>query len=322
MPLSESELIGRYFSDCGVARPDVELGVGDDAALLTCPEGQTLVATVDSLVEGVHFSPNAHPDSVGHRALAVNLSDLAAMGAHPAWALLALTLPQANEEWLAGFAAGLSALARAHDVALVGGNTSRGPLAITVQMLGFVPAGHALKRSGARAGDALFVSGTPGDAAAGLLLGEGKLFAQAEDARQLRARFEFPTPRVALGEALREFAGACIDVSDGLLADAGKLGAASGCGLTIEADALPLSEALVRAAGIERARTLALTGGEDYELCFAVPQSKVPQLERALPAQQWHYRRIGSCREMPGAVVTQAGTVMQFSQSGYEHFAR
>jgi thiamine-monophosphate kinase len=322
MPLSEFELIRRYFGSCGATRPDVELGVGDDAALLTCPEGETLVATIDSLVEGVHFSPTAPPASVGHRALAVNLSDLAAMGAHPAWALLALTLPRPDESWLAEFSRGLCALARAHGVSLVGGNTTRGPLCISVQMLGHLPPGSALRRSGARAGDALFVSGTLGDAAAGRLLGEGRLFTEASDARQLRERFEFPTPRLALGEALRAHASACIDISDGLLGDAGKLGEASGCGLLIEAEELPLSQALVRAAGLERARELALTGGEDYELCFAVPTARVAHLEHALPPGEWRYRRIGAFRAAPGEVVTHGGTVMQFSHSGFDHFAR
>jgi len=322
MPLSEFELIRRYFGSCGATRADVELGVGDDAALLACPQGETLVATIDTLVEGVHFTTNAPPASIGHRALAVNLSDLAAMGAHPAWALLALTLPRPDEAWLAEFARGLGELARAHNVALVGGNTTRGPLCVSVQMLGHLPPGSALRRSGARAGDALFTSGSVGDAAAGHLLGEGRLFTEATDARQLRERFEFPTPRVGLGEALRAQASACIDISDGLLGDAGKMAEASGCGLVIEAEKLPLSQALIRAAGIERARELALTGGEDYELCFAVPQGRLASLEQALPALEWQYRRIGTFREMPGTLVTHGGTVMQFSHSGFDHFAR
>src|SRR2546429_5891384 len=223
MPLSEFALIERYFRGCGAQRPDVLAGIGDDAALLTVAPDAELVAATDTLVAGVHFPHQSPPASIGHRALAVNLSDLAAMGARPAWALLALTLPDADEGWLAQFAAGFGALARAHEVALVGGDTTRGPLCVTVQLLGHVPRGEALRRCGGRAGDALFVSGTPGDAAAGLALEQGRLHASPEALAYLRERFLRPTPRIALGERLRRHASACIDVSDGLLGDAGKL---------------------------------------------------------------------------------------------------
>jgi thiamine-monophosphate kinase len=281
-----------------------------------------LVAAIDTLVAGVHFLPEAAPDSIGHRALAVNLSDLAAMGAHPAWALLALTLPQPDERWLEEFARGLGALACAHNVALVGGDTTRGPLCITVQVLGHVPRGSALRRCGGGPGDALYLSGTTGDAAAGLLLEQGRLALEdSAAANELRERFAFPTPRVALGERLREHANACIDISDGLLGDAAKLAAASGCGVEIAVEELPLSRALVRAVGPERARHLALTGGDDYELCFTVPSVRVEELERALPQERWDYRRIGTLCAAAGAVVTRAGTVMQFSHSGFDHFA-
>jgi thiamine-monophosphate kinase len=273
------------------------------------------------VVAGVHFPPDVPADAVGHRVLAVNLSDLAAMGARPAWALLALTLPAADEHWLAEFAAGFAGLARAHDVALVGGDTTRGPLTVTVQLLGHVPHGRALTRSGGRAGDLLYVSGSPGDAGAGLAIEQGRLRAPAEAAPYLRERFLLPTPRVALGERLREHARACIDVSDGLLGDAGKLAAASGVGLEISFEELPVSGALERTLGGEAARELALTAGDDYELLFAVDPARVVELERALPRAQWNYRQIGALRAAPGAVVTRAGTVMEFSHSGYQHFA-
>lgn len=322
MPLTESALIERYFSHCGAERADVALGVGDDGALLRCAPAEDLVAAIDTLVAGVHFLPDAAPASIGHRALAVNLSDLAAMGAHPAWALLALTLPQAEDRWLEEFARGLGELACAHEVALVGGDTTRGPLCVTVQVLGHVPRGEALRRSGARAGDALFLSGSTGDAAAGLLLAQGRLQdTDAEDAQALRERFAFPVPRVALGEKLRAHARACIDVSDGLLGDAAKLAAASGCGVEIAYDELAVSPQLLRAVGEERARHLALTGGDDYELCFAVAPAQIDELLRALPPQRWNYRRIGTLRAAPGAAVMRAGSVMQFSHSGFEHFA-
>jgi thiamine-monophosphate kinase len=320
MALSESELIARYFRSCGAQRRDVELGVGDDAAILECPPGTQLVATTDTLVAGVHFPSSVPPAAIGHRALAVNLSDLAAMGARPAWALLALTLPAADERWLGEFAAGFSALARAHEVALVGGDTTRGPLTVTVQLLGHVPHGRALTRAGGRAGDALFVSGAPGDAGAGLAIEQGRLNAPPEAAPYLRERFLLPTPRVALGERLREYARACIDVSDGLLGDAGKLAAASGVGLEISYALLPVSRPLVQAVGPDAARELALSAGDDYELVFAVDPARRAELERELPPAQWNYGQIGVLRSAPGADVTRDGTVMEFSHSGYQHF--
>ena len=321
MALSEFALIERYFRSCGAQRSDVALGVGDDAALLRVPAGCELVAATDTLVAGVHFPQDSPADSIGHRSLAVNLSDLAAMGARPAWALLALTLPQADEAWLGEFATGLGELARSHEVALVGGDTTRGPLCVTVQLLGFVPAGAALTRSGARAGDVLFVSGTCGDAAAGLAIEQRRLTGPPEVRSWLRERFLRPAPRVALGEQLRGFASACIDVSDGLLADAGKLASASHVGVELSYSEVPLSEPLAALLGERRARELALTGGDDYELCFAVPPHNIARLLAQLPPQDWRYTRIGALRAAPGASVVGDGTVMEFSHSGYQHFS-
>jgi thiamine-monophosphate kinase len=318
--LSEFDLIDRYFRGCGARRADVRVGVGDDAAILECPAGTELVAAVDTLVDGVHFPHGSPPASVGHRALAVNLSDLAAMGARPAWALLALTLPRADESWLSEFAAGMAALARDHEVALVGGDTTSGPLCITVQVLGHVQRTSALLRSGGQPGDAVFVSGTPGDAAAGLAIEQGRLAAGGEEAAYLRDRFLYPAPRLALGECLRRYAGACIDVSDGLLGDASKLARASGCGVEISYGDVPVSEALMRTAGEERARELALTGGDDYELCFSVRPAHVARLLADLPPDRWGYTRIGTLRESPGADVLRDGSVMSLSHSGYDHF--
>ena len=320
MALSEFTLIDRYFRNSGYRRPDVRLGIGDDAALLDSPAGCDLVAAIDTLVDGVHFPHGCPAASVGHRVLAVNLSDLAAMGARPAWALLALTLPKIDEEWLTEFAAGFSDLARSHDVALVGGDTTSGPLCATVQILGHVPRGQGLLRSGARPGDAVFVSGTPGDAAGGLAVEQGRLRAAPDNATYLRKRFLFPTPRMALGKSLRGFASACIDVSDGLLGDVGKLAHASGCGVELFYRDVPVSEALVEVVGDERARELALTGGDDYELCFTVSPGNVEKLRKELPAEHWGYSLIGTVREAPGAVVSSDGNVMEFSHSGYDHF--
>jgi thiamine-monophosphate kinase len=322
MPLSEFALIDRYFRNSGYKRPDVRLGIGDDAALLDSPAGCDLVAAIDTLVDGVHFPHGCPAASVGHRVLAVNLSDLAAMGARPAWALLALTLPNSDEAWLSEFAAGFSDLARSHDVALVGGDTTSGPLTATVQVLGHVPRGQALLRSGARPGDHVFVSGTPGDAAAGLAVEQGRLQGAADTVTYLRKRFLFPTPRMALGKCLRGYASACIDVSDGLLGDVGKLVHASGCGVELAYQDIPLSEELVEAVGEERARELALTGGDDYELCFTVSPEQVEKLCKELPPGRWGYSRIGTVRTAPGAVVANGGNVMEFSHSGYDHFGK
>jgi thiamine-monophosphate kinase len=321
MPLSEFALIERYFRKAGAMRADVQLGVGDDAALLQSPPGAQLVAAMDTLVAGVHFPHGSPPASIGHRVLAVNLSDLAAMGARPAWALLALTLPKIDEHWLEEFTGGFAALARSHDVALVGGDTTSGPLSVTVQIMGHVAKSTALLRSGGRVGDRVFVSGTPGDAAAGLAIEQSKLTASSEAERYLRKRFLYPSPRLALGDCLRGYATACIDVSDGLLGDTGKLAHASGCGVEIVFDDVPVSEELVSAVGERRARELALTGGDDYELCFTVPPSEVERLRHNLPPERWGYCCIGTLREAAGAVVTSNGTVIEFSHSGYDHFA-
>jgi thiamine-monophosphate kinase len=321
MSLSEFALIERYFRKAGAMRSDVHLGVGDDAALLQSPPGAELVAAVDTLVAGVHFPHGSPPASIGHRVLAVNLSDLAAMGARPAWALLALTLPEIDEAWLEEFTAGFAALARAHDVALVGGDTTSGPLSATIQILGHVAQSTALLRSRGRPGDLVFVSGTPGDAAAGLAIEQSKLPASSDPDGYLRKRFLYPSPRLALGDCLRSYATACIDVSDGLLGDAGKLAGASGCGLQVAFADVPVSEELVSAVGEQRARELALTGGDDYELCFTVPPSEVERLRHNLPPQRWGYCCIGSLSEASGTVVTNQGSVIEFSHSGYDHFA-
>src|SRR5262249_27042797 len=321
MPLSEFALIDRYFRKAGAMRSDVHLGVGDDAALLQSPPGAQLVAAMDTLVEGVHFPYGSPPASIGHRVLAVNLSDLAAMGARPAWALLALTLPRIDEAWLEEFTAGLATLARAHDVSLVGGDTTSGPLSVTIQVLGHVSKSTALLRSRGRPGDRVFVSGTPGDAAAGLALEQGRLPPSCDPDGYLRNRFLYPSPRLALGDCLRGYATACIDVSDGLLGDAGKLARASGCSVEIALSNVPVSEELVSAVGEQRARELALTGGDDYELCFTVPPSEVERLRHNLPPDRWGFCCIGSLREGSGAVVTDKGNVIEFSHSGYDHFA-
>jgi thiamine-monophosphate kinase len=307
---SEAELIEHFFRRLGAARADVVLGIGDDAALLAVPPDAQLVLTTDALVEGVHFLAGAPARSLGHRALAVNLSDIAAMGAAPSWMLLSLQLPLVDEAWLREFCAGMGALAQQHDVALVGGNLSRGPLAITVELAGLVPRGLALRRAGARAGHLLYVSGTVGDAAAG----RERLHERHDpDATALARRFEYPQPRVALGQALRELASACIDVSDGLYVDAMRLLQASGCGGEIELERLPLSAPLRRLCGAQ-APQFALSGGEDYELCFSAAPEQAAPIEAAAQRLGESVRCIGTVSAAAAGSV-QAGPALRLKSS-------
>jgi thiamine-monophosphate kinase len=320
---SEFELIGRYFARLGAQRPDVRIGVGDDGAVLVPPASRELVAVTDSLVEDVHFPKGSPPASIGHRAFAVNLSDIAAMGAEPAWALLALTLPESDDAWLERFARAAGDLCRRHGVSLVGGDTTRGPLSITVSLMGIVPIGVALERKGAQPGDAIFVTGSPGDSAAGLALEQNRLHVvDPMSAQILRDRFLFPTPRCEVGIALRGLASACIDISDGLGGDLEKLCAASGCGAEIDAAALPVSDALVTAVGRELAREYALTGGEDYELLFTVPLARLGAMTHAMALGLGPVTRIGTVMSGNGVRVSARGGVMQFSGAGFDHFAR
>ncbi len=328
MPLGEFELIERYFRRPSearrLARGDVPLGIGDDAAVLAVPADRHLVAALDTLVEGRHFVVGSPPDSIAHRALAVNLSDLAAMGAQPAWFLLSLTLPDSDERFLERFAAGLLALAEAHQVALVGGDTTAGPRAIAVQALGTIAPGAALTRAGGRVGDRVYVSGTPGDAGGGLRLvldppaGEGLDTAHQQ---WLSQRFHFPTPRVELGQALVGIATACVDVSDGLAADAGRLARFSGCGLRIDAARVPVSAALRALAGEQGAVQLALTGGEDCELCFTVPPDRVAELDARLVNVKCPVTCIGELTADGGTRVERDGEPVRIDATGFDHFA-
>ena len=313
----EFELIERHFTGRGARREDVLAGVGDDGALLLPKPGAALVLALDTLVDGVHFPSGFDARFVGHRALAANLSDLAAMGAEPAWALLGITLPSADEHWLAGFAAGFDALARRHGVALVGGDTTRGPLTVTLTLAGSVPAQEALRRDGARAGDDVWVSGTPGDAAAGLAILEGRLNAQGRARDALLARFQQPQARVALGVALRGVATACIDVSDGLLGDLGKLCAASGVGADVATRELPLSAGLCSVAPAAERIRHALMGGDDYELLFTADPAERARLA-ALDAGVV-LRRIGAVTEAGGMLVDGAPPGREAGH-GFDHF--
>jgi thiamine-monophosphate kinase len=317
----ESTLIERYFAPLGAERGDVRLGIGDDAALLQLAPGCDLVMTTDTLVEGTHFLPGSEPRSLGHRAMAVNLSDLAAMGAKPCWALLSLTMPDVDHLWLQGFCAGFGGLLREHAVALVGGNLARGPLNITVQLTGQVSAGTAITRSGARVGDVLCLTGSVGDAAAGLDIRRGVLAAGTAARDVLCQRFEYPSARVAIGQRLIGVASACIDVSDGLWRDLGRMLASSGCGARIVAETLPLTPALQETAGNSALR-YALEGGEDYELLIAVPRLQLPLLLAAAGDTSTPCTVIGECTTGPGPGLWRGGEPTAVAGDGFDHFPR
>ena len=311
--MNEFELIRRYFGQDRPGRSDVRVGVGDDAAVLRPPAGHDLVSAIDTLVEGRHFLADAAAYDIGWKALAVNLSDLAAMGAEPAWFTLALTLPQVDEAWLAGFARGLFSLSEAHGIELVGGDTTRGPLTVSVAVHGVVPAGRALLRGGAVPGDVLCVTGTVGDAALAL----ASVLAGDRVDQALEQRLNRPQPRVASGMALRGLAHAVIDISDGLAADLGHVLEASGAGATVEVAALPLSAEL-SALPREQSAALALAGGDDYELCVCLPEERLEQAQRSLPDE---LTPIGRIESTPGLRLRDRdGSPFMLETPGYAHF--
>ena len=314
--MDEFSLINLIRDRCTIAREDVRVGIGDDAAVLSVPANHQLVVSTDTLVAGVHFPVNTSAADIGWKSLAVNLSDLAAMGATPAWATLALTLPNADRRWLAKFCDGFAALAGEYKLALVGGDTTRGLLSVTVTVHGFVPDGAALLRSGAKIGDIVFVTGTLGDAAAGL-----QRVADVSGVDPLVRRLNRPTPRVAQGLALRGVARACIDVSDGLVADLGHLCAASGAAAEIDVDGLPASSELLSAGTREERRVWQLAGGDDYELCFTAPEAGSSMLLSDLARTGCAATRIGRIVAGSGVrVMDSAGGDVDVPATGWDHF--
>ncbi|HET9699596.1 MAG TPA: thiamine-phosphate kinase [Burkholderiales bacterium] len=317
--LGEFDIIRRFFTR--PARHAV-LGVGDDAALLRPAPGQDLVAATDMVVAGRHFFPDADPASLGHKVLAVNLSDMAAMGAIPRWATLALALPEADERWLEGFAAGFFALADRHGVDLVGGDTTRGPLNLCVQILGEVPTGQALRRAGARPGDDIWVSGRLGDAALGLAHRQGRLVLAPHQAGPCLRALDWPQPRVELGVRLRGLAHACIDVSDGLLADLGHVLERSRVGATLRLEALPRSETLGLHLPEPAALECLLAGGDDYELLFTAAPANRAAVDLAAVEAGVPVTRIGEIRAGLGLEVLDAdGAGVPVARRGFDHFA-
>jgi thiamine-monophosphate kinase len=316
--MSEFDLIAKYFTRAS-KRDDVLLGVGDDAAVLQMPSNRRLVAAVDTIVAGVHFPIGTDAAAIGHRALAVNLSDMAAMGAEPAWITLSLSLPTSDSHWLERFSAGLYQLADRYNVALVGGDTVCGPLSITVQIMGHIDTDRWLTRSGAKPGDAIFVSGVPGEAAAGLALLQRSI-AESAASKQLANRFLWPEARVELGRAIRTYASAAIDVSDGLLADLSHICSMSGCGAQIDLESLPRSQSMASLFTATECEAHALSGGDDYELLFTVAKECSRDLEAAI-ASGVQCTRIGQMVIGSGVSCHRAGVAVPIAARGYDHFA-
>ena len=320
--MDEFDLIRRHLLRSGRPEPGVALGIGDDAALLEPPPGQRLAMTMDTMIAGRHFMPRARAEDVGYKVLAVNLSDLAAMGAEPRWIFLSLSMPAADEQWLADFGQGLFALADEYQVALAGGDLVRGSLTVTITACGLVPAGAELRRDGALPGDDIFVTGVLGDAGLALeyLRSRAPTAVQERNAATLN-RLHRPRPRIREGLALRGIAHACIDVSDGLGIDLERLLGTSGVGATLDPATLPLSSALRSSLPRERAWDMAIGAGDDYELCFTAPPADRERLTRALHGMGTTVACIGTVEPQPGLRWRcKDGRPFHPSRDGYRHF--
>jgi thiamine-monophosphate kinase len=311
MPLSEFALIQRFFTQQKVKNSSTRLGIGDDCALLSLPDGYQLAVTTDTMVENVHFFAGIDPQQLGHKLLAVNLSDLASMGAKPVSVTLALTLPNADENWLKAFAKGFLGLAERYSVDLIGGDTTAGPLTLTVQAMGLVPRGKALLRSNARPGDFIYVTGSLGDAGLGLKISQGYHCANPDLALK---RFNQPDPQIDAGQALTGIANACIDVSDGLAGDLGHILEQSNVGACLYWDALPLSDAVLTYINDTGDWSMPLTAGDDYELCFTVSPEKAAQLTI-------NCTKIGVIESRLGLRLHKSGAIQPLNPKGYEHFS-
>lgn len=321
MGLSEFEIIRRFFTHR--ARNAV-LGAGDDAAIVRARRGRELVVSADMLVAGRHFRHDADPERLGHKALAVNLSDMAAMGADPRWATLAIALPEVDARWLGSFMRGFMRLARRHGVDLIGGDTTHGPLNISVQIIGEVPAGAALRRDRARPGDDVWVSGTLGNAALALVALKRRLAVTPRELARLEKRLDAPAPRIALGRALRGIARGTIDVSDGLVADLGHICERSRVAAAVRFDAIPASTAVRRNLGRSAARAALLAGGDDYELVFTAGGARREAIARVSRRLRLRLTRIGKITRRHGlplvTVLDAAGRPVVVKSGGYKHF--
>ena len=319
--MKEFELIKQFFTKQAVKRKDVLLGIGDDCAVVSSADKQNLVVTTDTLVAGVHFPLGTSPRAIGHKAVAVNLSDIAAMGAKPSWISLAITLPDVNDEWLSEFGAGVFELCEFYNVQLIGGDTTQGPLSITITAQGFTPEGDYLSRAGAKPGDWLYVTGDLGDAALALQHLKENILTEQDTIDQVQRKLDFPRPRVLAGQALREYASAAIDISDGLLADLGHLCQASNVGANVVLDAIPLSDAMQKSLLFDDAIDLALNGGDDYELLFTVSEDKKVGLETALSHTSVVITCIGQINASQTISTTLNNKPVPIKNSCFEHFS-
>jgi thiamine-monophosphate kinase len=322
MVMKEFEIIQTYFAGRGPQRKDVVLGVGDDAALTRMPQDKLLVIATDTMVEDTHFFKDSCPRSIGHRCLAVNLSDFAAMGAEPAWASVALTLPTADEAWVKEFSDGLFEIADYYNVQIVGGDTTQGPLAVSVSLKGFVTEGKATLRSGAKAGDWIYVTGELGASALAVKAKLEGLEFQPEVSNLINQRFNFPSARIAAGHVIRHAATSAIDISDGLVQDLGHILKASNVSALIEVEKLPVSDLLVDAVGKEQALHFALSGGEDYELLFTVPEEQKAYLDQNATAMGINVTKIGQIRGGQTELeLTLHGENFEINdEQGFQHF--
>ena len=319
--MKEFNLIKRFFTEQVINRRDVVLGIGDDCALLAPAERQHIAVTTDTLVSGVHFPLDTTPRAIGHKAIAVNLSDLAAMGAEPTWISLALTLPKFDHQWLEEFSAGLFELCEYYNIQLIGGDTTQGPLSVTVTAQGLVPVDTHISRSGAKSGDWIYVTGELGDAALALQHIQGKVVIENVFKEQVLSKLDYPKPRVLAGQNLREYASSAIDLSDGIIADLGHICEASGVGANIVLDSLPLSEVLKKTLGLEQAIELALAGGDDYELLFTVSEDNKVGMETTMRNSGVPFTCIGQMNMSGKITTTMDSKVVPINVKGFEHFS-
>ncbi|WP_122035844.1 thiamine-phosphate kinase [Aliivibrio sp. EL58] len=326
---SEFNLIDKFFVHGNLTREDVDLGIGDDCALVTVPENHQVAITTDTLAAGTHFLATASPISVGYKALASNLSDIAAMGAKPTWVSLALTLPEPDEEWLNGFCEGFFGLAKQHHVQLIGGDTTKGPLSITITVQGILPRGEALTRKGAKAGDDIYVTGLLGDSAAGLevLLNTSKQI-KTELELELERRHYYSTPRVELAQRLRHLCHSALDISDGLISDLAHILKQSNVRAYIDVDQLPISDELMQyfAGSREQCQKTALTSGEEYELCFTAPKENREAIKQITTLLNQNVSIIGEIVDEPFTNIQDSVQLhrqiskLDWTLHGYDHF--
>jgi len=317
---SEFDIIRQYFTS-KESRADVVLAIGDDAAILRVPEQHELIQSVDTLVAGVHFPIETSPEDIAYKALAVNLSDMAAMGAEPAWFMLAITLPHDDETWLKAFSESLSSLAKKYNIQLIGGDTTHDSLSISITINGFVPVSKALTRNKAQVSDKIYVSGTIGDAALALAAWQGLCLLREDSASYLNKRLNRPTPQIELGLFLREYASSCIDISDGLIADLQHITDSSNVGAKIDFEKIPLSKEF-RSNLTDEALIvpLVLSGGDDYELCFTIPANKHVEFEKALKVNKFNAICIGEIESLNGVRCVLNNQEVEIQGTGYNHF--